>query len=41
VRAGNFSLFHHIRSASYPMGTGGSFSGGKEVRAWCWPLTSF
>jgi hypothetical protein len=26
--------------ASYPMGTGGSFPGGKEAGAWSWPLTS-
>jgi len=27
-------------SASYPMGTGGSFTGSKAVEAWSWPLTS-
>jgi hypothetical protein len=27
-------------SASYPMGTGGSFPGGKADGAWSWPLTS-
>jgi hypothetical protein len=26
--------------ASYPMGTGSSFPGGKAVGAWSWPLTS-
>jgi hypothetical protein len=26
--------------ASYPMGTGGSFPGGKAPEAWSWPLTS-
>jgi hypothetical protein len=26
--------------ASYPMGIGGSFPGGKAVRAWSWPLNS-
>jgi hypothetical protein len=26
--------------ASYPMGTGGSFPGGKAARAWSWPLIS-
>jgi hypothetical protein len=25
---------------SYLVGTGGSFTGDKAVRAWCWPLTS-
>jgi len=25
---------------SYPMGTRGSFHGGKESRVWSWPLTS-
>jgi preprotein translocase subunit SecG len=27
-------------SASYPMCTGGSFTGGKASGAWNWPLTS-
>jgi len=27
-------------TASYPMGTGDSFLGSKEVGVWCWPLTS-
>jgi hypothetical protein len=37
--AGNFSLRHHVKTgsgahpASYPMVTGGSFSGGKAARA--------
>jgi hypothetical protein len=35
---GNFSLHHH--PASYPMGTRGSFPGGKAARAWSWPLIS-
>jgi len=26
-------------SASYPMGTGSSFSEGKAAGAWSWPLT--
>jgi len=26
--------------ASYPMGSRGSFFGGKVARAWNWPLTS-
>jgi len=26
--------------ASYPMGTMGSFPGGKAAGAWSWPLTS-
>jgi len=43
---GNFSLRHgvQIRSgvhlASYPVGTGSSYRGGKAVGAWSWPLTS-
>jgi hypothetical protein len=37
--AGNFSLYHHVQNgsgahpASYPMGTGGSFLGGKAAGA--------
>jgi hypothetical protein len=37
--AGNFSLHHRVQNgsgahpASYPMGTGGSFPGGKAARA--------
>jgi hypothetical protein len=37
--AGNFSLHHHVQNgsgaqpASYPMGTGGSFPGGKAAGA--------
>jgi len=44
--AGNFSLLHRVqtgseaRPASYPMGTGGSFPGGKAAGARGWPLTS-
>jgi hypothetical protein len=39
VGAGNFALHHHIQNgsgahpASYPMGTRGSFLGGKVARA--------
>jgi hypothetical protein len=46
VGAGNFSLHHRVQNgsgahpASYPMGTRGSFPGGKAARAWSWPLTS-
>jgi hypothetical protein len=46
ARAGNFSLYHGVQTgsgahpASYPMGTRGSFPGGKAVEAWSWPLTS-
>jgi hypothetical protein len=46
VVAGNFSLHHRVQKdseahpASYSMGTGGSFSGGKAAGAWSWPLTS-
>jgi hypothetical protein len=29
-----------VHPTSYPMGTGGSFLGGKAVEAWSWPLTS-
>jgi hypothetical protein len=42
----NFSLHHHVRNgsgvypASYPMGTRGSFRGGKAAGVWSWPLTS-
>jgi hypothetical protein len=44
--AGNFSLHHRVQNgcgaylASYPMGTRGSFPGGKAAGAWSWPLTS-
>jgi hypothetical protein len=44
--AENFSLHHRVQNcsgahpASYPMGTRGSFLGGKAVGAWSWPLTS-
>jgi hypothetical protein len=43
---GNFSLRHRVQtgsgahSASYSMGTGGSFPGGKAAGALSWPLTS-
>jgi hypothetical protein len=43
--AGNFSLHHHVQNGSgahpdsYPVGTRGSFLGGKVARAWSWPLT--
>jgi hypothetical protein len=44
--AGNFSLYHRFRNSSrahpayYPIGTKGSFPGGKAVGAWSWQLTS-
>jgi len=44
--AGNFSLRHRVQNgprahqASYPMGTGDSYPGGKASGAWSWPLTS-
>jgi hypothetical protein len=44
--AGNFSLHYRVQNgsgvhpASYPIGTRGSFSGGKAAEAWSWPLTS-
>jgi hypothetical protein len=45
--AGNFSLHHRVQSGSGahpascpPMGTRGSFPGGKAAGAWSWPLTS-
>jgi hypothetical protein len=44
--AENCSLHHRVQNgsgahpASYPMGTRGSFPGGKAARAWSWPLTS-
>jgi len=40
------SPYHHIKtgseahSASYTMGTWGSFPWGKVARVWSWPLTS-
>jgi hypothetical protein len=46
AEAGNFSLHYHVQNgsgahpASYPMGTRGSFFGGKAAGAWSWPLTS-
>jgi hypothetical protein len=45
ARTGNFSLHHRVQNgsgahpASYPMGTKGSFPGGKVAGAWSWPLT--
>jgi hypothetical protein len=42
---GNFPLHYRVQSgsgaqpASYPMGTRGSFPGGKATGAWSWPLT--
>jgi hypothetical protein len=44
--AGNSSLHHRsqngsgVHPASHPMGTRGSFPGGKATGAWSWPLTS-
>jgi hypothetical protein len=44
--AGNFSLHHRVQNGSgahptsYPMGTGGSFPGGKTAGGWSWPLIS-
>jgi len=46
VLAGNFSLHHRVQTGSeahpafYAMGTRDSFSGGKAVGVWSWPLTS-
>jgi hypothetical protein len=46
VGAGNYSLQHRVQScseahsASYAMGTRGSFPGGKAAGTWSWPLTS-
>jgi hypothetical protein len=43
--AGNYSLRHRVQNgsgahpASYPVGTRGSFTGGKAAEAWSWPLT--
>jgi hypothetical protein len=45
ARAENFSLHHRVQTGSeahpacYPMGTRGSFPGGKAAGAWSWPLT--
>jgi hypothetical protein len=42
----DFSLLYSVQTgsgahlASYTMGTGGSFPGGKAAGAWSWPLTS-
>jgi hypothetical protein len=44
--AGHFSLHHHVQNgsgahpASYPLGTRGSFPGGKATGACSWPLTA-
>jgi len=44
--AGNFSIHHRLHTgsgahpASYQMGTGGFFPGGKAAGSWRWPLTS-
>jgi hypothetical protein len=46
VGAGNLSLHHRVQNgsgthpASYPVGTRGSFPGGKAAGMWSWPLTS-
>jgi hypothetical protein len=46
AEVGNFSLHHRVHNgsgahpASYPMGTRGSFPGGKAAGAWSWPLNS-
>jgi hypothetical protein len=46
VGAGNFSLHCRVQNssrahpASYPVGTTGSFPGGKAARVWNWPLSS-
>jgi hypothetical protein len=42
---GNYSLHHRVQIGSgahpaYPVGTWGSFPGGKAAGAWSWPLTS-
>jgi hypothetical protein len=45
-RVKNFSLLHifqrgsEVHPTSYPMDTGGYFSGGKSAGEWNWPLTS-
>jgi hypothetical protein len=46
AEAGNISLYHRVQKgsrahpASYPMGTRGSFPGGKAAGAWSWQQTS-
>jgi hypothetical protein len=46
AKAGNFSIRHRVQTgsgahpASYPIGTVGSFLGGKTAGAWSWQLTS-
>jgi hypothetical protein len=43
--AGNLSLHHRVQTGfgahptTYPMGTRGSFPGGKEAGVWSWQLT--
>jgi hypothetical protein len=39
---GKIFFLHIVQTGAgaYPMGTGGSIPGGKEVEAWGWPLTS-
>jgi hypothetical protein len=43
--AGNYSLHHRVQNgsgahpASYPIGTRGSYLGGKAAGTWSWPLT--
>jgi len=43
---GMFSLHHRVQSgpgaepATYPVGSGGSYTGCKAVGAWSWSLTS-
>jgi hypothetical protein len=45
-QGGDFLFCHHVQTgsgahpASYPMGTGGFFSGSKVAEGWNWPLTS-
>jgi hypothetical protein len=46
IPAGNYSLRHRVQPgtgahpASYKIGAGGSYPGGKAAGAWSWPLTS-
>jgi hypothetical protein len=39
-RVSSVIIFHSRHPTSYPMGTGGSFPGGKAAGTWSWPLTS-
>jgi hypothetical protein len=39
-RVKNFLWGSGVHPTSYPMDTGGSFSGGKVTGAWSWPITS-